>query len=41
MELEAVCGVSVGDLSFEIRRQVDNIDRTKGAFLRTDAAANA
>ncbi len=31
----------MGDLSFEVGRQVDDIDSTERTFLRTDAAANA
>lgn len=41
MQLEAVGGISVGDLSLEIRGQIDNVDGIEGALLRTDTAANA
>lgn len=41
VELEAVGGVSVGDLRFEIGWQIDDIDSSKWAFLWTDTASNA
>lgn len=41
MELEAVGGVSVGDVRFEIRWQIDDIDSSKWTFLWTDTASNA
>lgn len=31
----------MGDLSLKVGGQVDDIDGTKGTFLRTDTAANA
>jgi hypothetical protein len=41
MELEAIGGVSMGDLAFEIRGKVDNCNGAEGAFLRADTATNA
>ena len=41
MKLEAVRGVSVGDLSLEIRWQVDNADGPKWAFFRADTTTYA
>jgi hypothetical protein len=41
MKLEAVGGVSMGDLGFEIGRQVDDMNCPEGAFLRTNATSNA
>jgi hypothetical protein len=40
MQLEAVGGVSVRNMGLEVGWKVDDIDGAKGAFLRTDAAAN-
>ena len=40
MELEAVGGVSVGDLGLEVGWQVDNADGAEGAFLWADTASN-
>lgn len=33
MKFEAVGRISMSDLGFQIRRQVDDVDRTKWAFL--------
>ena len=30
----------MGDLSFEVGGQIDNVDGIKGAFLRTDTTTN-
>jgi len=40
VQLEAVRGVSVGDLSLEVGGQVDNVDGVEGAFLRADTATD-
>lgn len=40
MQLEAVRGVSVGDLSLKIGGQVDDVDGVEGAFLRADTATD-
>lgn len=40
MELKAVCGISMSYLRFKIRREIYDIDGTKGTFLRADAASN-
>jgi hypothetical protein len=40
MEFEAVGGIAVGDLTFKIGGQVDNMDGAKRTFLRADTAAN-
>jgi hypothetical protein len=40
MELEAVRGVAVGDLGFEVGRQVDDVDGIEGAFLWADTASD-
>lgn len=40
MQLEAVGGVPMGDMGFEVGWQIDDINGAKGAFLRTDAATN-
>ena len=40
VKLETVRGVTVGDLGFQIGRQVDNMDRTERTFLRTDTATD-
>lgn len=40
VELEAVGGVSVGDLSFQVGGQVDDVNGTEWAFLRTDTTSN-
>lgn len=41
MELEAVRRVSMGNLGFEVGRQIDDVDGTERAFFRTDATSNA
>ena len=41
MKLEAVRGVSVGDMGLEIRWQIDDIDCAEWAFLGTDTTSNA
>lgn len=41
MQLEAVGTVSVGDLGFEVGRQIDNVDRIEGTFLGTDTTSYA
>lgn len=40
MKLEAVRGVTVGDLAFQVGGQVDDMDRTKRTFLGTDTATD-
>lgn len=40
MKLETVRRVTVGDLGFQVGRQVDDIDRTERAFLGTDTATD-
>lgn len=39
MKLEAICRVSVSDLSLQVRRQVDNIDSSKRTFLGTNTTS--
>lgn len=41
MQLKAVGRVSMGDVRFEVGRQVDDVDCTKRAFLGTDTTSNA
>lgn len=41
VELEAVGRVSVGDLGFEVGRQVDDVNSTERTFLRTNTTSNA
>lgn len=41
MQLEAVGRITMGDLGFKIGRQVDNVDGTEWAFLRTDTTTYA
>jgi hypothetical protein len=41
MELEAVRGISMSNLRFEVGRQVDDADGRERAFLWADAATNA
>jgi hypothetical protein len=41
MQLEAVGRVSMGDLSLEVRGQIDDIDSVERAFLRADTASYA
>lgn len=41
MKLEAVGRVAVGNLGFEIRRQVYNADGAERTFFRADTATNA
>jgi hypothetical protein len=40
VQLEAVGRVSMGDLSLEIRGQIDNVDSVERAFLRADTASD-
>ena len=40
MKLEAVGGISVGDLGFEVGGQVDNADGTERTLLWADTASN-
>jgi hypothetical protein len=40
MKLEAVGRVSMGNVRFEVSRQIDNIDGTEWALLWTDTASN-
>jgi hypothetical protein len=40
MQFEAVGGVSVGNLSLEIGRQIDDVDGIEGAFLWANTATN-
>jgi hypothetical protein len=40
MKLETVGRVSVGDMGFEIGRQIDNVDGSEGAFLWTNTTSN-
>lgn len=40
MELEAVRRVSMSYLGFQIRRQVDDVDRTEWAFLNANTTPN-
>jgi hypothetical protein len=41
MELEAVRRVSMSDLGFEVRGQIDDVDGTKRALLRADSTSDA
>lgn len=41
MKLEAVGGVSMGNLRFEIRWQIDNVDSSERALLWADTTSNA
>jgi len=41
MELEAIGRISMGDVGFEIGRQIDDIDGSEGALFRTDTTSNA
>jgi len=41
VELEAICGVSVCDLGFKVRRQIDDVDCTEWAFLHADSTSDA
>jgi hypothetical protein len=41
MELEAIGRVSVGNLRFEVRWQIDDVDRPKRTFLWANTASNA
>lgn len=41
VKLEAVGRVSVCDLALEVRRQVDDSNGAKRAFLRADTTTNA
>src|SRR3954447_17854376 len=41
MELEAVGGVSVGDMGFEVRWKIDDIYRTERAFLGANTTSTA
>ena len=40
MKLEAVGRVAVGDLGLEVGGQVDDVDGTEWALLRTDTTTN-
>ncbi len=40
MELEAVGRVSMGDVGLEVGGQVDDVNGSEWALLRTDAAAD-
>lgn len=40
MQLEAVCGVSVRNLCFQVGRQVDDVDGIERTFLWADTATN-
>ena len=40
VQLEAVGGVTVGDLALEVCGQVDNLDGVEGALLGTDTASD-
>lgn len=41
MQLETVGRVAVGDLGLQVGRQVDDVNGTEWAFLRTDTTTNA
>lgn len=41
MQFEAVRRVTVGDLAFEVGRQVYDVDGVERAFLRADTTSNA
>lgn len=41
VQLETIGRVTVGDLGFQIGGQVDDVNRTKRAFFRTDTTTNA
>jgi hypothetical protein len=41
VKLEAICGVSMCDLGFKVRRQIDDVDCTEGAFLHADTTSYA
>lgn len=40
MKFKAVGRVSMGNLRFKVRWQIDDVDSAKGAFLRADTASN-
>jgi hypothetical protein len=40
MKLEAVGGVSVGNMRLEICRQIDDVDSAKWTLLRADTTSN-
>lgn len=40
MKLEAVGGVTVGDLGLQVGGQVDDVNGAEGTFLRTDTATD-
>jgi hypothetical protein len=40
MKLEAVRGVSVGNVGLEVGWQIDDIDSSKGAFLGADTTSD-
>ena len=40
VKLEAVGGITVGDLGFQVGRQVDDVDGTERTFLGTDTATD-
>lgn len=41
VQLEAVCRITVRDLSLEIGGQIDDVDGVKGTFLRANTASDA
>lgn len=40
MKLEAVRGISVGDVGFKVGWQIDNVDGSEGAFLWANTTSN-
>jgi hypothetical protein len=40
VKLEAVGGITVGDLALQVGRQVDDMDRAERTFLRTDTTTD-
>jgi hypothetical protein len=41
MQLEAVCRVSMGDLSFQVGGQIDDIDGVERTLFGADTTTNA
>jgi hypothetical protein len=41
MKLEAIGGVSMGDMGFEVCWQIDNVDRSEGTLFGADTASDA
>lgn len=41
VEFKTVGRISMGDLGLEVGWQIDDVDRSKGTFLRTDTTTNA